>query len=282
MDYGYDYIYEYNYDYPVSHGNGGNAALTVLLTVYLVVLAVILAVALASYIFHSIGMYTIGKRMGREHAWLAFIPFARDYFHGELAGEIPLKKKSIKNPGIWKLVLPIIYGAVAGVLFVFLFVAAIGAGAASSINGNQIGGIMAFSTTLIALYIVILVIAVVYSAVYSVLRILIDIQIYEKFTTRNMAVVHSVLSGIIPLYEAICFFVMRNKPFNPGMEPQLTPPPVPPVYPGGPVQGHPEVNPPFPNGGPAAGEPHPAGPAHEAPVPDAADAAPEQPENKTE
>ena len=279
MDYGYDYIYEYNYDYPVSHGNGGNAALTVLLTVYLVVLAVILAVALASYIFHSIGMYTIGKRMGKEHAWLAFIPFARDYFHGELAGEIPLKNKSIKNPGIWKLVLPIIYGAVAGVLFIFLFVSAIGAGAVSSINGNQMGGIMAFSTTLIALYVVILVVAVVYSAVYSVLRILIDIQIYEKFTTRNMAVVHSVLSGIIPLYEAICFFVMRNKPFNPGMGPQLTPPPVPPVYPGGPVQGHPEVNPPFPNGGPAAGEPHPAGPAHEAPVPDAA---PEQPENKTE
>lgn len=232
MDYGYDYIYEYNYDYPVSHGNGGDAAVTILLTVYLVVLALILAFALASYIFHSIGMYTIGKRMGRDHAWLAFIPFARDYFHGELAGEIPLKNKSIKNPGIWKLVLPIIYGAVAGVLFVFLFVAAIGAGAASSLSGNQMGGIMAFSTTLIALYIVILVFAVVYSAVYSVLRILIDIQIYEKFTTRNMAVVHSVLSGIIPLYEAICFFVMRNKPFNPGMEPQLTPPPVPPVYPG--------------------------------------------------
>ena len=117
MDYGYDYIYEYNYDYPVSHGNGGDAAVTILLTVYLVVLALILAFALASYIFHSIGLYTIGKRMGREHPWLAFIPFARDYFHGELAGEIPLKNKSIKNPGIWKLVVPIIYNAVAGVLY---------------------------------------------------------------------------------------------------------------------------------------------------------------------
>ena len=115
MDYGYDYGYEYGYDYPVSYGNGGDAAVTMLLTVYLVVLAVILAVTLASYIFHSIGLYTIGKRMGREYAWLAFIPFARDYFHGELAGEILLKNKSIKNPGIWKLVLPIIYSAVAGV-----------------------------------------------------------------------------------------------------------------------------------------------------------------------
>ena len=244
----------FEYDYPVNHGNGGNAAVTLILTIYLIALALIIAVALASYIFHSIGLYTIGKRMGREHAWLAFVPFARDYFHGELAGEIHLKNKSIRNPGIWKLVLPIIYGAVAGVLMVFLFVAALGAGAVSTLNGSQMGGVMAFSTTLIVLYILILVLVVAYSAVYSVLRILIDIQIYEKFTTRNMAVVHSVLSGLIPLYEAICFFVMRNKTFNPGMEPRITPPPVPPVYPGG----------------PAAGGPLPGGPAQE------------NPENKTE
>lgn len=228
---GYGYTYDYEYDYPIGHGADQSTVITLLLTVYLIVIAVIIAVALASYIFHSIGMYTIGKRMGREYAWLAFIPFARDYFHGNLADEIPLKNKSIKNPGIWKLVIPIIYSAVAGVLFLFLIVAAVGAGAAAGINGGASGGIMIFSTTLIILYILIIVLAVAYSAVYSVLRILIDIQIYEKFTTRNMAVVHSVLSGIIPLYEAICFFVMRNKPFNPGMEPQITPPPVPPVPP---------------------------------------------------
>ena len=85
-----DYSYNFEYDYPVNHGNGGNAAVTLILTIYLIALALIIAVALASYIFHSIGLYTIGKRMGREHAWLAFVPFARDYFHGELAGEIHL------------------------------------------------------------------------------------------------------------------------------------------------------------------------------------------------
>lgn len=279
MDYGYSYQYEY--DYPITHGTGGNAAVTVLLTVYLIALAVIIAVALASYIFHSIGLYTIGKRMGREHAWLAFIPFARDYFHGDLADEIPLKNKSIKNPGIWKLVMPIIYSAVAGVLFVFLIVAAVGTGAAAGINGGAVGGVMAFSTTLIILYILFIVLAVVYSAAYSVLRILIDIQIYERFTTRNMAVVHSVLSGIIPLYEAICFFVMRNKPFNPGMEPQITPPPVPPVYPGNPHPNGPVSNGPAPENMPHPNGPvpedtlHPADPAPTVPYP-------EQQDNKIE
>lgn len=268
-----DYGYTYEYNYPIRHGAGESTVVTLLLTVYLIVLAVIIAVALASYIFHSIGLYTIGKRMGREHAWLAFIPFARDYFHGDLADEIPLKNKSIKNPGIWKLVMPIIYGAVVGVLLVFLIVAAVGTGAAAGINGGAFGGVMVFSATLIVLYILIIVLAVVYSAAYSVLRILIDIQIYEKFTTRNMAVVHSVLSGIIPLYEAICFFVMRNKPFNPGMEPQITPPP---VYPGntywnGPVPG----NMPHQNGPVQEHASHPADPAPTAPHP-------EQQDNKIE
>ena len=237
MDFGYNYNYEY--DYPISYGNTGSSLFALFMTVYLVVIALILAAALASYIFHSIGMYTIGKRIGREHPWLAFIPFARDYFHGELAGEIPLKNKSIKNPGIWKLVVPIIYNAVAGVLLVFLIVAVIGTAVTTNINGSGVGGAMTVLTTSLGIYIIFIILAVAYSAIYSVLRILIDIRIYERFTTHNMAVVHSVLSAIVPLYEAICFFVMRNREFNPGMEPRITPPPVPPVYPGDPVSGGP-------------------------------------------
>ncbi len=242
MDFGHNYSYEYSYDYPIGQGSGDSGMLTLVLTVYLVVLAVCLAAVLANYIFQSIGLYTIGKRMGRKSPWLAFIPFARDYFHGELAGEIPLKNKSIRNPGIWNLIVPIIYSAVMGVLGVFLMGVAMGIGAATGINGGSMSGMAAFFTTFLGLYIALVIVAVVYSAVYSVLRILINIQIFERFTTRNMAVVHAVLSGFIPFYEAICLFVMRNKPFMPGMEPELTPPPVPPVYPtGGPAPGSPAV-----------------------------------------
>lgn len=231
MDFGYNYGYEYNYDYP-SYVNSNGSLFVALMYIYLIILTVIAIFALASYIFHSIGLYTIGKRMGREHAWLAFIPYARDYFHGELAGEISLKNKSIKNPGIWKLVLPIIYSAVAGILIVLVVIAGIGAGVATGTNRGM-GGFAAIISSLIGVYVLILVLAVAYTAVYSVLRVLIDIQIYERFTTRNMAVVHSVLSAILPLYESICFFVMRNRDFNPGMRPapHIAPPPVPPVTP---------------------------------------------------
>ena len=50
-----------------------------------------------------------------------------------------------------------------------------------------------------------------------------------------MGIVHAILSATIPLYEAFCLFVMRNRDFVPGKEPKLGPPPVLPIYTGTPV-----------------------------------------------
>lgn len=78
-----------------------------------------------------------------------------------------------------------------------------------------------------------------YTAVYKSLEVLVNHQIFERFTTKNMSIVHAVLSTLVPLYESICFFVMRNHPFNPGMEPPTPPPfmqsPPPDTYYRGPV-----------------------------------------------
>ena len=222
MNYDYSYGYEYEFDHPIRYGSG-DSTFTVIMTIYLVMLTAVVIFALVSYIFHSIGMYTIGKRMGKERPWLAFIPFARDYYHGNLAGEIPLKNRKIKNPGIWYLILPIIFNAVFGVVLVILMIGmAVGVIAAEG-TGNS--GVMAGSVLAFIIFYVLLIVATAaYTAVYMVLRILINKQIYDRFTTDNMAIVHSVLSAVIPLYEAICFFVMRNREFTPGNEPHIAPP----------------------------------------------------------
>ena len=93
MDRDYHYMYEYNYP----AGSSPDGLISVIMSVYLIILTLVLILALVSYIFHSVGLYTIGKRMGKEYPWLAFIPYARDYFQGELAGPIKLKNKEIKN-----------------------------------------------------------------------------------------------------------------------------------------------------------------------------------------
>ena len=232
-----DYRYTYEYDYPLR--NSGENVLEAIMAIYLIILAMVVIFALAGYIFHSIGLYTIGKRMGREYPWLAFIPYARDYFQGELAGEITLKDKKIKNPGIWNLVIPIISSVLIGI-FVVLIMLVAGLGAAAQAVGGSGLGVAAILGIL--MYTVLLVAAVALSAAQMVLTVLINKQILERFAEGSMPTIHAVLAIAVPLYEAFCFFVMRNREFNPGMEPKITPPPapIPPVYPGSPV---PPVNP---------------------------------------
>lgn len=242
---GRDYHYTYEYNYPVSNSEG---LVGVILSVYLIILTLILAFVLVSYIFHSVGLYTIGKRMGKEYPWLAFIPYARDYFQGELAGPIKLKNKEIKNPGIWNLIIPIISSVLAGVFGVLIILVA-GVGAAAQIAGAGGAGIALL--LMIMLYTLLIVAVIAVQAAQMALKVLINKQILERFTAGNMGLVHAVLMIVVPLYEALCFFVMRKRDFNPGMEPKITPPPapLPPVIPGGP-EGPVPTPPTPPQGGP--------------------------------
>ena len=242
---GRDYHYTYEYNYPVSNSEG---LVGVILSVYLIILTLILVFVLVSYIFHSVGLYTIGKRMGKEYPWLAFIPYARDYFQGELAGPIKLKNKEIKNPGIWNLIIPIISSVLAGV-FGVLIILVTGVGAAAQISGAGGAGIALLFV--IMLYTLLIVAVIAAQAAQMALKVLINKQILERFTTGNMGLVHAVLMIVVPLYEALCFFVMRKRDFNPGMEPKITPPPapLPPVIPGGP-EGPVPTPPTPPQGGP--------------------------------
>ncbi len=238
MDYGYRYNYEYNY--PVR--NSGESAFEAIMAIYLIVLTLVVIFALVSYIFHSIGLYTIGKRMGREYPWLAFIPFARNYFQGELVGEIRLKNKKISNLGIWNMLILISSSVLRGV-FLPLILSVTGFGVVSEVTRNRGVGIVVVLVAL--LYTLMITAAIVLAAARKALTVLINEQILERFTTRNMATVHAVLTIAVPLYEAFCFFVMRTREFNPGMEPKQTPPPalIPPIYPGSP-------EPPVHSGGP--------------------------------
>ena len=217
------YGYSYNYDYGMS-----DSVFAAFMSIYLIIFMVALIFWIVEYVFFAIGLYTIAKRMGKNYPWLAFIPFARKYLHGELAGTIELKAKKIKNPGIWKLVLPIISGAVFSFFMIIIMIAfGIGTFMGMSAYGYGVSG----GTILLAvvLLLIMAVAAVLYQAAYRVLCVLVDVRIYERFTTHNMGIAHAVISALIPLYEACCLFAMRNKEFNPGMEPELPPPPAPPA-----------------------------------------------------
>lgn len=64
----------------------------------------ILAVGLILYLLQAIGLYTIGKRMGIELSWFAFIPGLNFYVLGEIVSQVKVCDYVIGHMG---LVLPI-------------------------------------------------------------------------------------------------------------------------------------------------------------------------------
>lgn len=211
-------MYDY-YDYGSSHAETLVMGIVMIVTIVLLVWAIF---SLGSYILKGIGMYTIAKRLGIEYAWLAFVPFARTYLHGELSGKILLKKRSIQNPGIWLLALPFLYSAIYSLFYAVIWFMGFGtlmkvgtynyAPYNLDINTGSIMGIIVVS-------LIFMIFALAYAAFYKALEVLVNHQILERFTSKNMSVVHAVLCTVIPMYESICLFAMRNRLFNPGMEP---------------------------------------------------------------
>ena len=91
----YDYAYEYEYQYHPERA--GEMFAVVFASLWLAIMIGMLVFMLGSYLLHSFGLYTIAKRMGKKDAWMAFVPFARTYYHGNMAGPIRLKNTTISD-----------------------------------------------------------------------------------------------------------------------------------------------------------------------------------------
>lgn len=219
MEYGNDFDFSYGVPDGPTMSSSGSDIFSVIMTVYLLVIVAAVIIGIVKYVFKSIALYRLAQRTGNANPWMAWVPFARSYLQGDLAGSMPLKKRRLQSPGLWKVLIPLIGTAViAGLYFLFIVVAGIGAALSYS------AGMGAGSLTLIWVIVFLLIIAVVaLQAIEAVLDVLVNFHIYHRLTSHNMAIIHSVLGIFIPMYEAICLFIMSKKPYNPGMEPNLSP-----------------------------------------------------------
>ena len=219
MEYGNDFDFSYGVPDGPTMSSSGSDIFSVIMTVYLLVIVAAVIIGIVKYVFKSIALYRLAQRTGNANPWMAWVPFARSYLQGDLAGSMPLKKRRLQSPGLWKVLIPLIGTAViAGLYFLFIVVAGVGTALSYST------GMGAGSLTLIWVIVFLLIIAVVaLQAIEAVLDVLVNFHIYHRLTSHNMAIIHSVLGIFIPMYEAICLFIMSKKPYNPGMEPNLPP-----------------------------------------------------------
>ena len=191
--------------------SAGDGIFVVLMVVYMLVIGAFLIGGIIDYLLRGFGMYKLGKAEGKNNCWMAFVPFARTYFQGELGGPITLKKKTMKNPGIWLIIVPIVGGVIAAVgYFIFFMVIMVNAILASEHQPIENVAIGTVSGIIVFLVIASLV-AVAYQALIHVLYVLVNHQIYERYTSKTMAIVHAILGTLIPLYQSICMFVFGRR-----------------------------------------------------------------------
>lgn len=200
----YNDIYGYSYSVPAQNSMSGFGM--GILMIYVIAMLVIALISLASYILRGIGLYTIAKRRGMNHPWLAFVPFMRTYLQGTLGGDIKFKNKTMRDTGIWLAVIPFMYGMVFTVLYGVMMLCGIVTVFSMAVHVG-VGRIL-FLTLLILIFVVV---SVGYKVLYKTLRVLVNRQIYQNMTSENMAIVHAVIGALVPLYESICIFVLRNR-----------------------------------------------------------------------
>lgn len=74
------------------------AAIGVFAIIYILILLVALAFSAVSYIFQSLGLYTVAKRRGLNNPWLAWLPVGNTWILGSISdGYQQAAKNRIKN-----------------------------------------------------------------------------------------------------------------------------------------------------------------------------------------
>lgn len=182
--------------------------------------------SIASYVLTAMALYTLAKRRGLNHPWLAWIPVVNCWILGSLSdqyryvvkGENKSKRKVLLTLSIVSSCLALVMAAVAIAMVVNMVTAAMGGASEMAILSSITGPLMGVAGMSLPIFGVAIAYAVVYfMALYDV---------YKSMDPGN-CVLFLVLSIIFNVTEPFFLFFNRNKDL--GMpprrqEPQYVPP----------------------------------------------------------
>jgi len=187
------------------------------------ILCCVLAVTAAFYALRSIGLYTLAKNNGIDHAFVAWIPFAWIYVACKLISETRMFGWSFKNIAVWALVIFSVSGVLDIVYNVLTYFPAVGyllQGGTITIVEENAGMKLYLGSDFVNPYgnaysavkticTVINVTTSILSLFTLVVTVFAYIGLFKKFWPQHyiIASVFSVL-GLFPIFV----FAVRNKP----------------------------------------------------------------------
>ena len=174
-------------------------------------------IGIATYVLGALALYTIAKRRGLNHPWLAWIPVASVWIVGSLSdqyryvvnGENKSKRKVLLTLNIITFVLSIVIVACAIVALVQAVVGAAGNVSEDAMLGMILGPVLSVAGLALPLAGV----AIAYAVVYYM-------ALYDIFNSLdpNNCVLFLVLSIVFGVTEPFFLFFNRNK--DGGMPPR--------------------------------------------------------------
>ncbi len=194
---------------------GEAVAVGVAFLIYFAVLLFSLALLIAMYLFFGIGLHKMGKTLGIEKSWMAFVPYASSYLMGKIAECAPVSegKKRRKYSSLllwWNIIVTAVY--VVGCVGI-LIAAVVSGMAVSATETTEAVAMAPIALILICLIwaMVLFAIAIV-SSVYFYMALH---KIYKIFSPDN-AVAFTVVSIVVPFFTGITahpiiVFAIRNK-----------------------------------------------------------------------
>ena len=203
----------YDYDYAaaadsVAMGVGGFFLVFILLFYLLM-----FAFAVVSYIFTALGMYTIARRRGIHHAWLAWLPIGNAWLLGSISDQYQyVAKGRVRNRR--KVLLGLSLGMIALLVLMLIALVVMLITEAAAIDATEVvfGGTLA---TVLLGYFAILIMTIVLLVFYY-------IALYDLFAScePDNCVLYLVLGILFSVALPFFIFACRNK--DKGMPPRKT------------------------------------------------------------
>jgi|GEM_PF-1461375 len=180
---------------------------------------ILLLGGLVSYILRGLAQSNMSKARGMGNHWLGFIPYARNYQLGQIAGEIELGNKVIRNPGLWVLLAPIIFTFVFVVGYVIVMVPymiGIFRFVETEAVDQLLGSIVLF-TIMLLIFVVVVTIAQVF--LYLIIYLTYH-RIFSHYVKGQKPVYYLIIAMFVPLAASVLLFMLSKKPL---LSDQLSP-----------------------------------------------------------
>lgn len=220
------YHYNFSYDLPAADASAafGSFGVAFFLLTYLLPFAL----SIVTYVFQSIGMYTIANRRGIRHPWLAWLPIGNMWILGSIAdqyqyvakGNVRNRRKVLTGLDIAMIALLIVWSIVFFGMFINII---INAPQLETMPDAEV--LSLFLSPLLSVLGLTLVMWVV-AVIAMVFQYICLHNLYASCDPENRTV-YTVLSILFAVVMPFLIFACRKKDL--GMPPRREPAPLPPV-----------------------------------------------------